>query len=101
MACGLLRAPDFLVLAQVGVLAPCYNSAGCRQYNSGALPASAPGCTARLRLRRSAMPELPGGTVTFLFTDIEGSTKRWEAYPEAMAVALAGHDAIMYAAIEG
>jgi hypothetical protein len=24
------------------------------------------------------MPDLPSGTVTFLFTDIEGSTKRWE-----------------------
>lgn len=29
------------------------------------------------------MPELPTGTVTFLFTDIEGSTKLWEKYPLA------------------
>jgi len=30
------------------------------------------------------MPGLPTGTVTFLFTDIEGSTKRWEQYPQQM-----------------
>jgi predicted ATPase/class 3 adenylate cyclase/Tfp pilus assembly protein PilF len=38
---------------------------------------------------------LPTGTVTFLFTDIEGSTKLWEAYPEAMRTALARHDVLM------
>ena len=30
------------------------------------------------------MAELPSGTVTFLFTDIEGSTARWEGAPDAM-----------------
>ena len=35
------------------------------------------------------MPSLPSGTVTFLFTDIEGSTKLWEEHPEAMRSALA------------
>ena len=34
----------------------------------------------------------PSGVVTFLFTDIEGSTRRWEADPEGMRVALAAHD---------
>ena len=34
----------------------------------------------------------PSGTVTFLFTDIEGSTKRWEADPDAMRTELATHD---------
>src|SRR5579884_3950955 len=43
---------------------------------------------------------LPTGTVTFLFSDIEGSTRRWEAYPNAMAVALARHDRLMREAIE-
>ena len=38
---------------------------------------------------------LPAGTVTFLFTDIEGSTARWEQHPEAMRVALARHDALL------
>ena len=46
------------------------------------------------------MPELPSGTITFLFTDIEGSTRRWERQPEAMAAALARHDDILRRAIE-
>ncbi len=41
----------------------------------------------------------PTGTVTFLFTDIQGSTKLWEAHPDAMPAALARHDAIMRNAI--
>src|SRR5690348_14036601 len=45
------------------------------------------------------MAELPTGTVTFLFTDIEGSTARWEHQPEAMRLALARHDALVRAAI--
>jgi predicted ATPase/class 3 adenylate cyclase len=46
------------------------------------------------------MSSLPTGTVTFLFTDIEGSTKLWEQYPEAMKAALAKHDSILKQAIE-
>ena len=46
------------------------------------------------------MTELPTGTVTFLFTDIEGSTTRWEQHREAMQAALARHDAILRQAIE-
>jgi predicted ATPase/class 3 adenylate cyclase len=42
---------------------------------------------------------LPSGTVTFLFTDIDGSTKLWEQYPEAMKAALAKHDLILKEAI--
>ena len=45
------------------------------------------------------MPGFPTGTVTFLFTDIEGSTTRWEQHREAMQAALARHDAILRAAI--
>jgi predicted ATPase/class 3 adenylate cyclase len=44
--------------------------------------------------------ETPSGTVTFLFTDIEGSTRRWEESPAAMADALAHHDRIVRGAIE-
>ena len=40
-------------------------------------------------------------TVTFLFTDIEGSTRLWEEQRDAMSVALAAHDAILRAAIAG
>lgn len=46
------------------------------------------------------MDRLPSGTVTFLFTDIEGSTQLWETQPEAMKYALAKHDAILRVAIE-
>ena len=47
------------------------------------------------------MAELPSGTVTFLFTDLEGSTRLWEEYPDAMPGALVRHDAIVRGAIEG
>jgi predicted ATPase len=40
------------------------------------------------------------GTPTFLFTDIEGSTRRWERDPEAMESALATHDEVLRSAIE-
>jgi predicted ATPase/class 3 adenylate cyclase len=40
------------------------------------------------------------GTVTFLFTDIEGSTRLWEQHPRAMSEALARHDAILVDAVE-
>ena len=46
------------------------------------------------------MGRLPSGTVTFLFTDIEGSTVLWEKHPEAMRDALAQHDSILREAIE-
>ncbi|HUZ83632.1 MAG TPA: adenylate/guanylate cyclase domain-containing protein, partial [Gaiellales bacterium] len=42
----------------------------------------------------------PSGTVTFLFTDIEGSTGLWEAAPEAMRSALERHDAILRGAVD-
>lgn len=41
------------------------------------------------------MSELPSGTVTFVFTDLEDSTRLWEEHPEAMRVALARHDQIL------
>ena len=46
------------------------------------------------------MMNLPGGTVTFLFTDIEGSTRLWEREPQAMQAAVARHDALLAAAVE-
>ena len=45
------------------------------------------------------MAELPIGTVTFLFTDLEGSTRLWEEDREAMAAAVARHDALLEDAI--
>ncbi|RYE93783.1 MAG: adenylate/guanylate cyclase domain-containing protein [Myxococcales bacterium] len=46
------------------------------------------------------MPAPPSGTVTFLFTDIEGSTKRWENFPDAMARAVECHDRLLREIIE-
>ena len=40
-------------------------------------------------------PPWPTGTVTFLFTDMVGSTALWEAFPRAMPAALARHDALL------
>jgi pimeloyl-ACP methyl ester carboxylesterase len=40
-------------------------------------------------------PDLPTGTVTFLFTDVAGSTGLWERHPEPMRAALAAHDALI------
>jgi predicted ATPase/class 3 adenylate cyclase len=42
----------------------------------------------------------PSGVVTFLFTDVEGSTRRWEADADAMRAALATHDEVLRQAIE-
>src|SRR5438093_227889 len=47
-----------------------------------------------------SMTPLPGGTVTFLFTDIEGSTKLWDEHPEAMRLALSRHDTLAASVIE-
>ena len=46
------------------------------------------------------MTDPPSGTVTFLFTDLEGSTRLWEEHPDAMQDALARHDEILRDAIE-
>ena len=42
----------------------------------------------------------PSGVVTFLFTDVEGSTRRWENDADEMRVALAAHDEVLRSAIE-
>ena len=47
------------------------------------------------------MPQLPTGTVTLLFSDIEGSTRLWGKAPDAMALALRRHDELLRLAIEG
>ncbi|HLY25104.1 MAG TPA: adenylate/guanylate cyclase domain-containing protein [Aggregatilineales bacterium] len=46
------------------------------------------------------VPDLPSGVVTFLFTDIEGSTQLWERHPQAMKSGLARHDQILREAVE-
>jgi predicted ATPase/class 3 adenylate cyclase len=47
------------------------------------------------------MEDRSAGTITFLFTDLEGSTRLWEQFPDDMRQALERHDAILRGAIEG
>src|SRR5919107_5138889 len=47
-----------------------------------------------------SMTGLSTGTITFLFTDVEGSTKLWERGPEAMSKALSHHDELIRNAVE-
>ena len=49
----------------------------------------------------NAISIIPVGTVTFLFTDLEGSTRSWEQQGPAMSKALARHDAIVRTACSG
>ncbi len=44
---------------------------------------------------QNVLMDAPSGDVTLLFTDIEGSTRLWEAHPDAMAEALRRHDAVL------
>jgi len=48
-----------------------------------------------MRPKALKTPSLPTGDVTFLFTDIEGSTRLWERFPSAMQAALADHDTLL------
>src|SRR6266571_914895 len=41
------------------------------------------------------MSLLPEGTLTFMLTDLQGSTQAWERQPKAMRSAMARHDAIL------
>jgi predicted ATPase/class 3 adenylate cyclase len=47
-----------------------------------------------------SLSALPTGAVVFLFSDIEGSTRRWESYAEAMRDAVRRHDEIVRSEIE-
>src|SRR5262249_28994423 len=46
-------------------------------------------------------PRPPSGVLTFLFTDIEGSTRRWESDAVAMRAALDAHNQVLREAIDG
>lgn len=55
---------------------------------------------ARARASTKIRSVRPSGTVGFLFTDIEGSTARWERFRQQMAEALERHDALLKGAVE-
>jgi predicted ATPase/class 3 adenylate cyclase len=46
------------------------------------------------------MAELPGGVVTFVFTDVQGSTRMWEESPDLMMRALDQHDEVIDEAVD-
>ena len=46
------------------------------------------------------LSDRPSQTFTFLFTDLEGSTRLWEQYPQAMKTSLERHDALLREAVE-
>jgi len=46
------------------------------------------------------MPELPVGTITYLFTDVEGSTRLWQQHPQEMNSVMARHDSLLTTAVE-
>ena len=48
---------------------------------------------------RAGFAAASSGVVTFLFTDIEGSTRRWETDADAMRAALNAHDEAMRGAV--
>jgi predicted ATPase/class 3 adenylate cyclase len=75
---------------------------GARRVDRRAIhPPRAPSRPAEQRFRDgyAAAAKLPQGTLTFLFTDIEGSTQRWEENPQAMHAELQRHDALLREAV--
>jgi class 3 adenylate cyclase len=92
------------------VLHPClvYAVGGIRHIEPGSAQAGdtrrisrpTPGPSDLLPAGGAAMTDAPSGTVTLLFTDVEGSTALWDAEREAMAAALRRHDEIVRGAIE-
>jgi class 3 adenylate cyclase len=92
------------------VLHPClvYAVGGIRHIEPGSAEAGdtrrisrpTPGPGDILPAGGAAMTDAPSGTVTLLFTDVEGSTALWDAEREAMAAALRRHDEIVRGAIE-
>ena len=46
------------------------------------------------------MPDLPTGTITYLFTDVEGSTPLWQQHPDEMRSVMARHDSLITSTVE-
>src|SRR5436190_1088233 len=68
---------------------------GERSVSSASTPSETPD------MPEQALPlQYPTGTVTFLFTDIEGSTRLWEEHPAEMRQALSRHHALVAGEIE-
>ena len=72
---------------------------GCVKTSETASPDAAIGDATREPADKNGPVVLPAGTVTLLFTDIEGSTRLWEQDRAAMSSALARHDEIVRSAV--
>ena len=46
------------------------------------------------------MTDLPSGTITYLFTDVDGSTPLWQQHPDEMKGVMASHDSLIMSAVE-
>src|SRR5215813_8617768 len=86
--CRLVNTPDWLPILLTGFAPPDY---GGRPMHGLLLEC---GFWAAYHRAGQTMPELPRGTVTFLFTDLEGSTRLWDRYPDATRQAVTRHDAL-------
>ncbi|MBI4728415.1 MAG: tetratricopeptide repeat protein [Acidobacteria bacterium] len=100
----LTGAPPEGVLPKWSALTP-ERAAGLERAIREALatdPARRPTSAAALiaRIESWLAGSLPGGTLTFFFTDVEGSTVQWESVPESMSAALRTHDRIMWDTVE-
>jgi predicted ATPase/class 3 adenylate cyclase len=87
---ALTRAKELGLLDAAGASAELRPAGAATTF---ALPQAASGPPVR------SEPSLPTGTITFLFTDIEGSTRLWQAHRDAMPAALARHHAVLKAAM--
>src|SRR5207247_668722 len=79
-------------------LADRISAAETRRISNKRYVAARPVIEQETRMPRTV--KMPKGTVTFLFTDVEGSTRMWEQHPRAMQAAIARHDLILREAIE-
>jgi class 3 adenylate cyclase/tetratricopeptide (TPR) repeat protein len=71
-----------------------------RALDPDAVPGPGPPGVLVERMRAWQSADLPAGAVTFLLTDIEGSTALWEAHPQVMASVIARHHEIVADCVE-
>ena len=83
----------------VGRLQPLTIRTTLRYTHPATVPGGAVGVARRWGMAAGVV--LPSGTVTFVFTDIESSSARWEADPAGMVGVLARHDELVREAISG
>ena len=90
-----------VVLAAVVALALRYLAeARQRRQVTSLLSQYVPMSVARQLVDRRRAAGLPEGSITFLFTDVVGSTRAWDAWPQAMSQAMRRHDALLEQAVD-